>query len=129
MKEVLVDLGVNAALFPSEAGGTDMPEPMALTGIEINRNHLIVRKFTLFGNYPNPFNNSTVFQFKLVTRGLVRLKIYDMLGREIEQVLDKTLSPDMYKIKWKAGSYPSGIYFYSLSVDDEIENRKLVLTK
>ncbi len=100
-----------------------------ITGIETNRNASIVRKFTLFGNYPNPFNNSTVFQFKLETRGLVRLNIYDMLGKKIEAVLNETLSPGRYKIKWKAGNYPSGIYFYSLSVDEEIGTGKLVLTK
>ena len=88
-----------------------------------------IKSFTLLGNQPNPFNNYTIIHFKLEKRGVVKLKIFDLLGKEIDEILNVSLIPNTYKISWNAEKYASGIYFYTLIVDNEIETRQLVLIK
>jgi hypothetical protein len=72
----------------------------------------------LLQNYPNPFNPSTHFQFAIAKFGFVSLKVYDLLGREVATLLNERKSPGVYNVVWDASSYPSGIYFYRLRVED-----------
>jgi photosystem II stability/assembly factor-like uncharacterized protein len=101
-------------------------------------------KFSLSQNYPNPFNPVTKITFQIpLSRGvsarlrngqegrgvLVRLSIYDALGREVTTLVNEGLSPGTYEVEWDASNYPSGVYFYKLFTGDYMETRKMVLIK
>jgi hypothetical protein len=79
----------------------------------------VVNEFVLLQNYPNPFNPTTNFEFQAANFGLVTLKVYDLLGREVAVLINKEMPPGKYKIRFTVGqdSSPdlaSGIYFYQL---------------
>jgi spore coat protein H len=94
--------------------------------------------------YPNPFNPSTTIAYSISvvdalslpdrqTGGVegqnVTLKIYDMLGREVETLINKSQRPGMYQIKWNASSFSSGVYIAQLKTDNQISSIKLMLIK
>jgi hypothetical protein len=60
---------------------------------------------------------------------LVRLVIYDILGREIATLVNQQLKPGTYEVEWDASNYPSGVYFYKLLTSEFIETKKMVLIK
>lgn len=86
-------------------------------------------KYTLQQNYPNPFNPVTNIVFNMPKRGNVKLTIYDVLGNEIETLVDRELNPGTYKGEWNASSYPSGVYFCRLEAEGFTETKKMVLVK
>lgn len=100
-----------------------------ISGTEPGYENNIKQNFILYNNYPNPFNNSTVFHFKLEQKSLVKLNIYDVCGHKLETVINNHLKPGPYKIKWEPKGYASGIYFYSLTVNSENRIHKLILIK
>jgi hypothetical protein len=57
------------------------------------------------------------------------LKVFDVLGKEIETLVNEKLSPGTYEATWDASKYPSGVYFYRLTADDFSETKKMLLTK
>jgi hypothetical protein len=71
--------------------------------------------FSLEQNYPNPFNPSTTISFTLQTEGIVRLIVYDVLGREIDRLVDGRVAPGNHSVEWRPRS-ASGVYFYRMEV-------------
>lgn len=92
-------------------------------------NNLNPNKFYLYQNYPNPFNAETKIRFSLPENSNVSLKIYNVLGEEIETLVNDYLTKGQYEINWNAFKYSSGIYFYRLQTDKWVETRKMVLLK
>ena len=86
-------------------------------------------QYTLAQNYPNPFNPVTVISFQLPAAGFVKLKVFDLLGREIANLVNENLSAGSYKYDFNASALTSGIYFYKLETDNFSETRKMVLVK
>ncbi len=87
----------------------------------------VPNSFGLMQNYPNPFNPSTVISYSLPIDGIVTLKIYDVLGREVATVLQNaTMEMGNYQTTFNATSLTSGVYFYRINVesvdDDGIQN-------
>jgi ligand-binding sensor domain-containing protein len=89
----------------------------------------IPTKFTLYQNYPNPFNPSTTIEFDIPERSNVKLVIHDILGREVETLIDKELEPGKYKINFTATNLPSGVYFYTLRTPKFTKTNKMLLIK
>jgi hypothetical protein len=85
--------------------------------------------FALVGNYPNPFNNSTIIKFRLAGESPVRLDIYNLQGQKVESLLDGILSSGEYDVVWNAGSVSSGVYFYKLDVGSRTSVKKMTLIK
>jgi hypothetical protein len=85
--------------------------------------------FTLLQNYPNPFNPVTNIEFAVAKLSVVKIAVYDMLGREVEILVNKELKPGSYKADWDASNYPSGVYFYKLLTDDFAQTKKMILVK
>jgi len=85
--------------------------------------------YSLSNAYPNPFNPITTIEYELAEAGKVKLIIYNVLGLEIERLVDRTKSAGKYKINWDASRYSSGIYFYKLESGKFREIRKLILLK
>ncbi len=75
-------------------------------------------EYSLSQNYPNPFNPTTHFEFRIADFGFVKLVIFDILGREIDVLVNEELNPGTYEVEWDGSNYSSGIYFYRLVVKD-----------
>ena len=85
--------------------------------------------FKLHQNFPNPFNPSTNIKFQLPEKSFVRLIIYDMLGREVETLLNENMNAGFYSFAFNAVNLNSGIYFYKLEAGDFKETKKMILVK
>jgi len=99
-----------------------------LIGIQPVSNE-IPNTFLLSQNYPNPFNPATNIKFALPESGFVKLTVFDMLGREIETLVNKNMNAGTYNADWDAANYSSGVYFYRLHSGKFSEIRKMVLIK
>ena len=100
----------------------------SLTGItQISRN--IPESFSLSQNYPNPFNPSTNIGFRIPKSEFVNLKVHDLIGREVAQLVNEELKPGIYSIDWNAENYPSGIYLYTINAGSFTDTKKMVLIK
>jgi len=87
------------------------------------------REYALYQNYPNPFNPSTVINYDLPQAGLVKLTIYDILGREVA-VLDAGVKPaGKQSIVFHAAEYASGLYFYQLQTGEFNKVKRMIITK
>ena len=86
--------------------------------------------FELLQNYPNPFNPETVIPFSVSERSLVTLKVFDILGQEIGTLVNETLSPGSYSVKFSGVGLSSGVYFYRLNgASGRVEHRKMLFMK
>jgi hypothetical protein len=88
--------------------------------------------FILYQNYPNPFNPETTIEYEITNteRAKVQVKIFDMQGKLVNVIVDERLNPGIHEAKFNGEGMPSGIYFYSLSVNGELkETKKMVLLK
>lgn len=90
---------------------------------------LLPREFALNQNYPNPFNPATTIRYQLPAESVVHLKVFDILGNEIQTLVDETKPAGIYELSWNAENLPSGIYFYRLQAGSFIETRKMILIK
>jgi len=89
---------------------------------------IVPEKYYLSQNYPNPFNPTTTIKFGIPKAGLVSLKIYDITGREMDNILNNVhLNAGTVKYTFDGSKLSSGVYFYSLSVDNKIVNTKKML--
>ncbi|MFZ4621615.1 MAG: aryl-sulfate sulfotransferase [Bacteroidota bacterium] len=89
----------------------------------------ILQSFTLDQNYPNPFNPSTTIQYTLAGNSMVRLAVYDLLGREAAVLVNSRESAGTHSVEWNAEQFPSGVYFYRLSAGGLSVTKKLILEK
>jgi len=87
------------------------------------------RSVELYDNYPNPFNPATIIDFWLPSPGHVRLDVINMLGQQVEMLLDDDRVAGYHSIIWEASNFSSGIYFYRIESDGTVESRKMVLLK
>ena len=85
--------------------------------------------YLLSQNYPNPFNPKTIINFQLPKNNYVTLKIYDVMGREVETLVNERLQRGTYEVTFDASSLNSGVYFYKLTTDGFTETKKLILIK
>src|SRR5690606_38808096 len=86
-------------------------------------------KFTLHQNYPNPFNPSTQIRYEIPVSGLVTLKIYDMVGREVATLVNDIKTPGSYIVAFNASAMASGTYFYKIQAGEFTQVKKMVLLK
>jgi hypothetical protein len=87
------------------------------------------QQYKILQNYPNPFNPVTNISFTLSKETFTTLKIYNILGREVETILNEKLEAGEHHIKWNAINYSSGLYYYRLISGDFIETKKMILLK
>ncbi|MBX7150431.1 T9SS type A sorting domain-containing protein [bacterium] len=93
------------------------------------------KKYSLRQNYPNPFNPVTTIRYEIPIRSQVSLKIYNVLGQEINTVVKNTLlDPGQYSIQWdgrnnKGDVVSSGIYIYRLQANQFVQSKKMILIK
>ncbi len=85
--------------------------------------------YQILRNYPNPFNPSTNIQFSVVNPGNVQLTVYNMLGQEITQLVNRNMEIGTYEITFNASSLASGVYFYRLQTTNQTITQKLLYLK
>lgn len=85
--------------------------------------------YKLEQNYPNPFNPSTTIQYSIKERTTVKLVLYDILGSEVEALVNEEQDAGYYKVNFNAGNLSSGIYLYRLKAGSFIETKKMLLIK
>ncbi|NOG98066.1 MAG: T9SS type A sorting domain-containing protein [Ignavibacteriae bacterium] len=90
---------------------------------------IIPTETKLLGNYPNPFNPTTIINFQLKEPGFVSLKVYDVIGREVADLINETKNAGIYKISFDASDLASGIYIYRLRANDFVSSKKMLLAK
>ncbi len=86
-------------------------------------------EFLLSQNYPNPFNPSTKIRYSIPQSSNVIIKVFDILGNEIETLVNEEKPVGTYEITWYAENLPSGIYLYKLQAGNYLETRKMILMK
>ncbi|MBN2011033.1 DUF3494 domain-containing protein [candidate division KSB1 bacterium] len=107
-----------------DANNVTIPE--ALTAVE---NGLTPKDFVLSQNHPNPFNPVTIINYQLPIRSNVRLCIFDMVGREVNILVNELQAAGNYKIAWNAENFPSGVYIYRLNAGSFVSVNKMVYMK
>jgi hypothetical protein len=94
-----------------------------------NISNEIPDKFYLSQNYPNPFNPVTNIKFQIPETGLIKLIIYDILGNEVQVLVNQVLSPGTYTIDFEGNDLPSGVYYIQMKANTFTETKKMVLLK
>jgi len=98
-----------------------------LTGVDNERG--TATGFTLAQNYPNPFNPSTSIAYSIPSTQHVTLRVYDLLGKEVANLVDAIQRAGTHVITWDASGVAGGVYFYRLTSGSTVETRSLVLLK
>jgi hypothetical protein len=118
-KEINVNLDYNNALIVKDANiALDVYEFNFITKVPKPDPFLPI-SYSISQNYPNPFNPSTTIEYKLEKESFVELKIYDVLGREVEKLISGTQNAGTHKVQFKANNLASGIYFASIKVQND----------
>ncbi|MBN2011166.1 T9SS type A sorting domain-containing protein [candidate division KSB1 bacterium] len=99
---------------------------------QTSKNETLPKTTILYQNYPNPFNPTTTIQYQLLKSTTVSLTIYDLLGNEINQLLNQYQETGMYRILWESKNsqdqyVPNGIYIYKLQTDRHVYLRKMIV--
>ncbi len=97
--------------------------------IGVAESNSTIKDFSLNQNYPNPFNPSTVISFDVKKAGLVSIKIFDNLGKEVQALGNKFYNSGSHEINFNAESLSGGTYYYQLTSGDYTETRKMILVK
>jgi hypothetical protein len=80
-------------------------------------------------NYPNPFNPTTTIKYELPKSSMVRLSVYDILGREVSVLVNETVDAGVHEVRFEAAGLASGVYFYRLTAGSFVQTRKLLLVR
>jgi hypothetical protein len=88
-----------------------------------------VTDYTLSQNYPNPFNPTTTISYHVTQPGLVTLRVFDILGREVATLVNMEQASGTYTARFDASHLSSGIYFYQLIAPSVNQTRKMLVTK
>ena len=97
--------------------------------VGVNDEEGLPTQFALNQNYPNPFNPSTRISYALPERASVKLKVFDVLAREVAELVNATKEPGRYEVSFDGSNLPSGVYFYKLEAGSFVQVKKLLLVK
>jgi hypothetical protein len=121
--------------FATRGGGVSVFHDTTMTRVRQEIEPLdITKTFSMFHSYPNPFNNSTMISYLLLTNNKIKLSIYNLMGKEVRQLINEEQSAGEYQITWNGKDYnekevSSGIYIAVLKSDDSKQSIKLSLIR
>lgn len=124
----LAESGGSKIYCSSLSGGIYSRTKSTITSVG-NESPSIPSDIKLYQNYPNPFNPTTTIQYQVATTSFVKISVFDVLGKEIESLINREQSPGNYKITFNGSNLSSGIYFYQLRAGDLIQTKKMILMK
>ena len=90
---------------------------------------VVPTEFALYQNYPNPFNPTTTIRYQLPKESEVAIKIYDMLGSEVLELLNEQKEAGIYEVEFNADNLSSGTYIYRIIADNIVQTKKMILLK
>ncbi len=123
---VLVN-GVYKVAITDANGCRSVSEPLnVITDI---REFAALKSFILHQNYPNPFNPTTVIEFELPVATHARLAVFDVLGREVRELVNERRDAGLHRIPFNADGLPGGVYTYRLEVRGKVIVRQMVVVK
>ncbi|MGD8781566.1 MAG: YCF48-related protein [Ignavibacteria bacterium] len=93
------------------------------------KNIIIPSDFKLYQNYPNPFNPVTKINYQIKERAFVTIKVYNILGKVITELVKADKAPGYYEVKFDGSNFASGIYIYQMSAGEFTDTKKLILLK
>jgi hypothetical protein len=125
LMSITIDGKDNVYLSTEESVWRSNPDSIVSVAV----NNEIPTEYNLYQNYPNPFNPTTTIKYSVKEAGIVTLKVYDILGKEIRTLVNETKSPGEYTANFDASSLPSGVYIYTIRAGTFNASRKLVLLK
>ena len=114
-------VGDNGTILHTTNGGVSFVEEEQINEIPSG--------FLLSQNFPNPFNPSTKIKYSVPQTSNVVVKVFDILGNEIETLVNEEKSAGTYELMWNAANLPSGVYFYQLKAGDFVQTKKMILIK
>ncbi|MBL7068129.1 MAG: T9SS type A sorting domain-containing protein [Candidatus Marinimicrobia bacterium] len=91
--------------------------------------HAFPLKFALESNFPNPFNNQTTIRYSVASPTQVELIIYDILGKEVEHLVNEYQNSGKYSVQWNSNTMCSGLFIYVLKTDFKTFSKKMILMK
>jgi hypothetical protein len=97
-------------------------------GVEFSSGNIPI-KFSLGQNYPNPFNPVTKIKYEVHKSGDVKLVVYDVMGREVQTLVNEKLQPGTYEVSFDGSAINSGIYLYKIISGGYSETKKMILIK
>jgi len=100
-----------------------------VTDVSEENNTKLPNEYSIGQNFPNPFNPTTIIKYQIPGLTFVTIKVYDVLGNEIETLVNEEKSAGSYGVEFNASILPSGIYFYRLQAGSFVETKKMVLMK
>jgi photosystem II stability/assembly factor-like uncharacterized protein len=119
----------NNYLFAGTTNGFVCKRPLSemitSAGKQINQ----LSEYALLQNYPNPFNPSTKIKYSVPQLSQVQIKVFDVLGNEIEILVNEEKLAGTYELTWNGTNLPSGVYFYQLKTEGFVETKKMILMK
>jgi hypothetical protein len=124
----LVKSRTGATLWGVRSNGLISRYGQPIIGVEPIGNQLPTA-YSVSQNFPNPFNPTTKINFALPKSGLVTLKVYDVLGKEVASLVNEVKNAGNYAVEFNASALSSGTYFYKISVNDFSEVKRMTLIK
>jgi hypothetical protein len=85
--------------------------------------------FKLQQNYPNPFNPETKISYTISVKGLVTLKVFDIMGKEVATLVNEQQTAGYYTVNFNASVLSSGVYFYRIQSENLMQVKKMTLIK
>lgn len=114
-------------VWTNQEDKSDQWEDGPVTGVR--ETDAIVSKFELQQNYPNPFNPTTTIRFSVPENGMVSLKVYNVLGQLVANLINQELKSGSYEVDFNGFNLSSGIYLYKLSTGNYEATKKMMLLK
>ena len=116
--------------YPSQ----DSPATVNTTVASADEGSLLPSEYALFQNYPNPFNPSTQITFDVPNSEFVMLRVYNLLGQDVQTLINKSMTPGRYTVEWNGNDMlnndvASGVYFYELRGESFISRKKMLLIR
>ena len=127
---------MNNNIFAGTEGKSVWRRPISdmITGVKVN-GRTFPTQYSLQQNYPNPFNPTTTIEFELPKNAKVVLKVYDLLGREVQALVDEVMEAGFHIAKFDASKLTSGVYFTRILVQPQdgsnqfVQVRKMLMLK
>ena len=120
------DLGLDYYLRGARIDGDTYGTVASVHNTDLGRQPM---QFVLYQNYPNPFNSSTTITFELPKSSVVKLSVYDMLGREVSVLVNDRVDAGVHEVRFDASGNSSGVYFYRLQAGDFVQTRRLLFLR
>jgi hypothetical protein len=118
--------GTRSIRTVSRAGGAIDFESVT---VALKNGESLPESYALRQNYPNPFNPVTQVAFDLPKASHVKLTVYNVLGQEVDVLMDQRMEAGSHVAEWDAESFSTGVYFYRIAADNFTETKKMLLLK